>query len=687
MLRTKPGRSAIAAAVALVLCATGSPAQAQNDDLFDMSLEELVNLSVTSVSRKSEPLADTTSAVFVITREDIERQGIRSIPDALRLAPGLSVLQIDANKWAIGARGESGRFANKLLVLMDGRTLYTPSFSGVFWDVRSTLIEEIERIEVIRGPGATVWGSNATNGVINIITRQPDADAGTSILAGIDPEGSSFAAGQYSGAMGGSGAYRVFAKYHSANANRFVDGGEAFDDWDLLRGGVRAQWRNDRDEWSGSVEGYGGDMGESDVLFVPAPPYFSIAPNDASVSGGFATLRWNRARDGGTSSAADLIIDYTDRDAALYSETRTTLSFDGRHQWSRGAHEFIAGGQVRKNYYDFKNSARVSFVEDFMNIDEDLLVAVFLQDEITLKPDAVSLTLGVKLERNEFSPRSVEFMPTARLLWKPADDMSLWAGAARAVRTPSFADQGTESLDVLPARPPLTGPNPFPIPLRTASISNPDFESEVLAAYEAGLRGRFSDTMSYDVSVYVFDYENLRTFAGGDTVCQPSGVSVLVNPLCILSSTSATTEVQFTNEASSRTWGGEVQVDWLPMEALRVIAHASFAKQDLGRGLSGSAVPFQYPEWQAQLRAEYRYGPKLSLAAAFRYVDEIEVQDIDDYWQGNVNLRWQPTENWVLYLGVRNLFDDATLEYTSELFESLPTEIERSAYLNLRYDF
>lgn len=673
--------------LAALCCVASGPVVASNQDLFEMSLEELVNLSVTSVSRKAERLSDTTSAVFVITSEDIQRQGIRSVPDALRLAPGLSVLQIDANKWAIGARGEAGRFANKLLVLMDGRILYTPSFSGVFWDVQSTLIEEIERIEVIRGPGAAVWGSNASNGVINIITKRPDPGAGQSFIAGMDPEGGSFAALQHSGALPGGGAYRSFAKYHSADANRLVGGGEANDEWDLWRAGVRAVRESGDDSWSASLEGYMGTMGETDIRFAPLPPFFTAAPTDADVEGAFVTLQWSRQHEGDAQTAVDVVVDYTDRDATLYSERRTTLSLDLRHQWSLARHEFIVGGQVRSNNYDFADSARLFFDDGFDNINEDLVVAAFLQDEITLREDAVFLTLGAKLERNEFSPRSVEFMPTARLLWKPSAQHSVWAGAARGVRTPSIADKGLRSIDILPARPPGQA-NPFPVPLRTGSVPNADFESEVLSAYEAGVRGRLTDTIGYDLSAYIFDYDNLRTFSPVDTRCLPADVSVFTDPLCVLGAQSVLSDVVFVNDTSTRTRGAELVVDWLPANDLRVVGHVSWANRDLDDSPLGTATPFQYPEWQASLRSEYQFGQRFSVAGVVRYVDEIDVPNfVEDYWQGNLNLRWQFDDDWVLYAGVRNLFRDSTLEYTSELFEGLPTEIERAAYLNVRYDF
>ncbi|MEO1594384.1 MAG: TonB-dependent receptor [Pseudomonadota bacterium] len=683
MLRTNPRGSAIAAATAAVLCAMGTTAQAQNDDLFDLSLEELVNLSVTSVSRRAEPLADTTSAAYVITREDIERQGIRSIPDALRLAPGLSVQQIDANKWSIGARGHTGRFANKLLVLMDGRILYTPTFSGVFWDVQSTLIEEIERIEVIRGPGAAVWGSNAVNGVINIITRRPDGSDGGTLIAGTDPEAAPFAALQLRGAFEENGGWRAFAKYQEGQENETAFGGPALDEWHLLRAGYRAAIDGADNQFAFSAEAYVGEMGQSFAQYSPAPPYQTVSAQDSDVSGGFVTGEWNRRHQTGASSQAQFIVDVTDRTGTL-NIGQSSVTLDGQHQWSRDKQDWIVGAQLRLNHYDIGTSPAYNVLTE---IDDDQIFAGFIQAEFDLSPDVLSLTLGTKLEHNSLSPKDIEVMPTASLLWKPGKLTSVWASASRAVRTPAVGDLSVSVLDVSPAIPPGDPSNPFPLPLRARVNGNPEFSPETLYAYEAGVRGRISDRVSFDVAAFVFDYSGLRSVTPTGLFCDPGGLSPETDPLCVLNSDSIVAEGLLTNELESQITGGEVSLNWIVSETARVAAFVAYAHEEFGAGSDGAFSVAGYPELQASVRTDWLPTANLSVGLLVRYVDDIEAVQVSSVTQANLNIRWQVNSDWAMSAGVRNLLEGGTLEYRSELSDVVATEIERSAYVNVHYGF
>lgn len=672
-----------ATVVAALCCVASGQAVASNDDLFDMSLEELVNLSVTSVSRKSEPLANATSAVFVITREDMQRQGIRSIPDALRLVPGLSVLQIDANKWAIGSRGQTGRFANKLLVLMDGRILYTPTFSGVFWDVQSTLIEEIERIEVIRGPGAAVWGSNAVNGVINIISRSPDGRSSGAVIAGTDPESAPFAAVQVGGPWADQGGWRAFARYQEGTANMLESGRSGDDDWNLFRAGYRAALDNGEDSFAFNTEAYVGAMGQSFVQYDPQPPYLTVSAVDTDVSGGFLTGEWTRRHASGASTQMQMVVDVTDRDGP-FAIGQTSVSLDAHHQWTDRAQEWIVGAQIRRNEYDIEPTSNYALLED---IGDDRVIAAFVHNEITLWPDKLSVTLGTKLEHNSLSPKSVEVMPTARALWKPDPSTSVWAGAARAVRTPSVGDLGAIVVDAQPAIPPGDPVNPFPVPLRSSVFGNPQFGPETMYAYEAGVRGRISENVSFDVAAFVFDYDDLRSAEAAGARCAPSGTSLLVDPSCVLTAQSVVAEAVLANGIESRISGGELSMDWVINDATRVSGFIAYASEDADNAPIDGSGAAGYPEWQGMVRMEWSPVDGLSVAALLRYVDDIDVSAVRSYTQGNVNVRWQFHADWVLSAGVRNLLDDATLEYRSELFDVLSTEIERAAYLNLHYDF
>lgn len=678
-------RSALLSSGAMALCLSGTATADDANDLFDLSIEELVNLEITSVSRKAEPLADATSAVFVITRDDIARHGIRSIPDALRLAPGLNVAQIDANKWAVGSRGFSGRYANKLLVLMDGRLLYTPSFSGVFWDVQSTLIEEIERIEIIRGPGAVVWGTNAVNGVVNIITRSSSGANGGTVIAGLDPEGAEFFAARYEGRINNEASYRSFIKYQSANGNELVSGADADDDWDLLRASFRADWQVDNKEFKLTAEGYSGEMGSTQQTFSPIPPTYKVlSEDDADVSGAFLVGQWTVNHSENSHTNGQAYVDYTDRESFLYNEIRTTYSIDLQHHRTAGRHEIVAGGWLRFNQYDLAGSGVVEFFDE---IDEDTVISMFIQDEISVVPDTLDLTLGLKLEDNELSPDDIEIMPSVRLLWKPVDDHAFWAAVTRAVRTPSIADLSAVANDIVPTVPPGDPLNPTPLPARVASVGNPNFESETNLAYELGVRGQLGQDLSYDVALFRMEYDKIRSFSPGDALCQPSGVSLFADPLCVLSSDSVLALYDFTNMNDSTVSGVEATLDWMVRKDFRMRTALSYATEDANEGPGTLPVAGTYPEWQFSLRTEWSPTEHVDVAALVRYVDEVEFRSLDDYWQANLHLRWQIKDSWVLSVGVRNLLDDVTTEYYSELGDVVPTAIKRTAFANLRYSF
>ena len=681
--RFRPSPAAFACSI-LTLCIPGPAAADAHNDLFDLSIEELVSLEITSVSRRAEPLADATSAVFVITRDDIERHGIRSIPDALRLAPGLNVAQIDANKWAIGSRGFSGRYANKLLVLMDGRLLYTPSFSGVFWDVQNTLIEEIERIEVIRGPGAVAWGTNAVSGVVNIITRSSSDAAGGSVVGGLEPAGGSFFGASYEGRISDSATYRAFANYQSAENNELAFGGDANDDWSLLRASFRTDWRFNNTELKVTMEGYTGDMGSTNTLFSPAPPYSVLTENDADVSGAFLLGQWSVSHHNGSRTSGQAYVDHTDRESYLFDEKRTTYSVDVQHQRDVGRHQLMFGGWFRSNQYDLAGSGVLRFNQE---ISSDNVVSAFFQDEFALVEDQLSLNIGLKLEDNELSSDDIEVMPSVRLLFKPVENHAIWAAVTRAVRTPSIADLAADVQDIVPAVPPGDPLNPSTVPARVTSLGNPAFESESNLAVELGVRGQLSADVSYDLALFRMSYENLRSFSPVDIICNPSGVSYFVDPLCYLNADSAEALFQFTNVNESTISGFEATLDWMVRENLRLRSAFSYASEDATEAPGTLSVDGTYPELQFSLRSEWSPSDDIDVAALIRYVDEVSFRNIEEHWQANLHVRWSPNEHWVTSLGVRNLLDDRTQEYQSELGDIAPTTIGRTAFVNLRYSF
>ena len=677
------GRLLLAAAVAAFL---STPLIAADDpDLFDLTLEELVNLEVTSVSRRAERLAETTSAVYVITGDDIERYGIASIPEALRLVPGLSVLQIDANKWAIGSRGFTGRFANKLLVVMDGRVLYTPSFSGVYWDIQDTLLEDIARIEVIRGPGSTVWGANAVNGVVNIITRSADADGGGKVATRIDDDGSFTTGARFSRTISEQTSYRLFVKHQDADGNRDLTGSPTADDWTLTRAGARMDWTPSRTNALSFIgEAYEGEMGTTQQLATLSPPYVTARPIDADVSGHFMIGRWSHEQSENAGSIAQLTIDSTDRDSPQFSEARRTYTLDLQHQRTGDRHDVVVGAEYRADSFDITGSEAIDIsVSDADNHS----ISAFIQDQITLLPDKLRLTIGTKVEHNDLSDRDFDFMPSVRLLWQVTSTTSLWSAVTRAVRTPSYADLGARVLDVEPVRPPGTPENPFALPLRVAAVGASGFRSEELLAYEIGLRGRIGASVSYDLAVYDMEYDDLRAYAPIGVFCNPSRDPVASTPLCVLAADSIITEIGFNNAAGGNVRGFELAADWDINERWRLRTSYSYADETQRAAFPNIAITPTGPKQNVTVRSEWSLGANVRLATWLRYVDEIPPLAASDYWQANLQLNWRVNDQWLLSMGGTNLLGDARFEYLSELNDVVPTEIERRVFLRAEWSF
>ncbi len=690
------GQSAWAGSSDLLASKSGAAA------LTDLSLEELLNLEVTSAAKKSQRLSDTAAAVYVITNEDIIQSGVRSIPEALRLAPGLQVTQVDASRWAISARGFNGRFANKLLVLMDGRTVYTPSFSGVFWDVQDTLLEDIERIEVIRGPGGTLWGTNAVNGVINIITKS-SADTQSGLLTASYGDDSSVSAGARYGVSNDDGlTYRIYGKYFDEDGEQDLAGQDTADDWKMLRGGFRLDWANtSRSKLSFLSEAYTADVGERLNLATLSPPYLRQADFEQDLSGFFALGRWDGDWGEGHTTQLQMFYDHTDRDTRQYGEERITLDveFQSRLEfWER--HDIIVGVGYRSNRLELMSSDLIDLTlnnaGDDPFSDRDVkrygVANLFVNDEISLIEDRLALALGVKLEKNDMSRKNIDVMPSIRLRWNATEDTVVWGAVTRAVRIPSHADLSAEYIrDINPVIPAGVPPNPTPIPLRSSVRGNENLKSEKLVAYELGYRAFFGQSVNLDLAAYYNEYDDLR---GGEPIgllCEPSGENVAVNPACIFGSTYVSAPVGFNNDLEGNTKGLEAVLNWYPTQDIRLSGSYSLLKMDVsdsGIGVvSGAGIEASNPEHQLYFRAGFVLPAKLNLNLGLRFVDDIDYYQIDSYWEADANLLWQPTEQLQLSLRGANLLDDAHREANSELNDIVPTAIERSVHATLRWSF
>jgi iron complex outermembrane receptor protein len=668
----------------------GDPAMATaaSNSLLDMSLEELLDLEVTSVSKKRQRLSETTAAVFVITHEDIGQSGARNIPEALRLAPGVQVAQIDANKWAISARGFNGRFANKLLVLMDGRTLYTSSFSGVTWDIQDTVLEDVERIEVIRGPGGTLWGTNAVNGVINIITRSSRETQGGFVGSSYSNQSSVSAAARYGGLAHEDLSYRIYGKYFDEDGNQDLSGADTKDDWQVLRGGVRLDWTPSTPHlFSLSAEAYTGDIGSTMSIESLAPPYQSVVDDDQDVNGYFALALWSADWSPTKQSELRFYYDVNDRESLLYGEERETvdIEFKQRLIW-RGSHDLVMSMGFRNDDFKFENS---DLVITHTQTDNSTL-NVFVQDEITLILDKLRLTLGSKFEKNDLSDTDWEIMPSARLLWSLDEDHHLWAAVTKAVRTPSHADLHSTITGVAPLIPPGDPANPFPLPIQNTVAGNHELRSEDLVAYELGYRAQYSSRLGLDAAIFFNDYDNLRSNELAGFFCAPSGTSVTLDPTCIFTSTNLANALIFGNELEARSYGLELAIDWSASDRVRLKASYALLKQDAdheGDISSESFIEDQSPEHQLSVLSEVALTSRTDLTAWVRFVDELTYFDIDSYWAADLRLAWRPTDSLELAMIGKNLLEDGHQEFISELNDIVPTEIERSFVATLQWSF
>jgi iron complex outermembrane recepter protein len=681
------------------------------EDFFELDLREVLDLEVTSPSRKPQAVSQAAAAVSVITSDDIRRSAARTLPDLLRTVPGIQVANITASSWAVSARGLNGRFSNKLLVLIDGRSVYAPTFTGVYWDVQDTALEDIDRIEVIRGPGGTLWGSNAFHGVINIITRSAASTQGNTLQLGAGNE-EEFSAGlRHGGTLGAAGHYRVYFKGFDRDASGLsVTGATAADAWQMWRFGARADF-NSGDSSALTLQGdaYQGNAGETLVTSSLAPPFRAVLPVETRVRGANALARWQRETGTGDSLTLQAWVDYTRRDWPAHAlESRTTYDMEFQyHLRSRRSHDVIFGFGLRDSSDSFSPATR-GVPADVLQLVElspvgypQRLMNVFAQDDITLRKDRLVLTLGAKLEHH--ADTGGEFSPNLRLLWTPNEDTSLWGAASRAVRTPGVLDRrGRLVVSVVP-------PAGFPVPQAELITSftrfegplpfllkqgSSDVKSEEVVSFELGLKRRLSDTMSLDVAVFHNEYDHLRTLQLTDLQCAPSGLPA---PGCLAVQPPATHLLLNSSAGSGGNgWGrgAEVSFEWTPSRLVRVQAAYSRVKtrthapddpneitpdRDTGTPANQWNIgAFWYPQRAMDL------GLTLRNAGATYPAEGVRVPA---YTELDTRFAWRPRPNVELSVSGRNLLHSSHPEYTSEVLDVALTAVQRSVFAQVSLQF
>lgn len=635
-----------------------------SDDLTRLSLEQLMDIKITSVAKKPQRVSQSAAAVHVITSEDIRRSGATSIPELLRNVPGLNVGQIDANKWAISARGFNGLFSNKLLVLIDGRSVYTPLFSGVFWDVQDTFIDDIERIEVVRGPGGSLWGANAVNGVINIITKDTKDTTGTLVRGIHGTEERLNIAGRYGQAIDKQSNLRLFAKNFKRDGGVFADGTDAADDWSMQRGG----FRYDRKPSSGGslmVQGevYFGQNGQIVALPTFTAPFSDTLSDDTKVEGQFLLGRWQNGSDFTVQAYFDRAI----RDDIHVGSGTRTFDVDLQKRISPWrSHDLIFGGGYRFTTDFTIATNQVSF--DPKDDDYHLLSA-FVNDEISLT-DNLKLTLGTKLELNSFT--SVEIQPSVRTLWNVTPANAVWAAVSRAVRTPSrAADAATLNNSVRAGTP--------PVQLRI--LGNDDVKSEELTAFELGFKSRPLPSLTVDIAAFYNVYDRLVTTELGSAFLETTPAPAhIVQPLL------------FANNMSGEAHGLELSTDWRARDWLRLRSSYTLFELELHRKTgtgtaSNEAAEKRDPRHQFSLTAEVDLGSNVEMDATFRAVDRLSERNIRGYMTADMRLSWKPMKGVELSLVGRNLLQTQRAEARPEFLSTQITEVERSFYGSVKLEF
>jgi len=654
----------------LSLIMFSTSAKSDHSELIDFSVEDLLNIEVISVSKKAKSLNDSPAAIFVITQNDIKRIGATSIPEALRLAPGVNVARIDSNKWAISARGFNGRFANKLLVLIDGRNAYTRAFSGVYWENQDVMLEDVERIEVIRGPGATLWGANAVNGVINIITKHSADTQGGLLVAGGGTEEQGFGSFRYGGNLNEDTTARAYIKGFKRDESTHQSGGEAGDDWDKVQGGFRVDTQlSPKDSLTIQGDAYRSIINQNTTLAQLTAPYQSNFNEKIDTFGGNILARQKHIFSSTSDYSLQIYYDFYERDEVYLQESRHVIDLDFQHSFSFLDWNNIIWGAGYRYNHDLLAGTYVTTNSSSRN---DQLFSAFVQDEITLIDNRLWLTLGSKFEHNDYS--GFEAQPTARLMWAPHNKHRLWAAASRAVRTPSRLEHTMNLLRSV-AVPPTT-----PVPAALILTENDNYDSEEVFSYEIGYRTTVIKNLSIDFTAFYNNYKNLRSGQLGDTDFDPLFLNLPANQ-----------PIQAGNKNSAHTYGFEIASVWQMLNWWRWDIHYSFLKTDYNTNTATQELGLT-PQQQFSLRSAMSPWQNIDVDLLFRYIDQNTAvttfgnADIKAYVSLDIRLAWQPVKGIELSLVGQNLLAENHIEYNQELLTT-PTEIDRGMYGKLAWSF
>ncbi|HKY26443.1 MAG TPA: TonB-dependent receptor [Pyrinomonadaceae bacterium] len=627
--------------VGLVLCvvfglsatfAQTPPAAAPSpQSLKTLSIEELMDLEVTSVSRRPEKLSETAAAIQVITSEDIHRSGATTLPEVLRLASNLHVAQVNSSQWAISARGFNSTLANKMLVLIDGRSVYTPLHAGVFWDIQNLLLEDIERIEVISGSGATLWGANAVNGIISITTKHAEDTQGVLFETGGGSQPRSFLNARFGGRFGSSGHYRIYSQMFARKNTAFSDGRSANNQWHMGQGGFRLDWNKSRVNRL-TVQGdfYDGQLN-------------SLNDQDTDLKGGNILARWSREFSDRSDISLQFYYDRTHRSIhRSFGEDLTTYDLDFQHRLQLGdRNDLVWGFGYRQHHHDIRNTNTLAFLPPQVTRRR---YGAFIQNEIDLIKDGLSVTAGTKIEHNDYT--GFELQPSLRTTFKLDRRQMVWGAISRALRMPSRID--TELF--IPAQPPFL------------LAGGPDFKAERALSYELGYRTHPHDKVSLTASTFYTDYTNLRSL---EQVNAPRPFPIVIG-----------------NGLEGASYGVELTADYHisdrwrvrgGLTEMRIHIRPEATSTDRTNGSGESHDPNRH----FILRSSLEPISRLQIDSTFRYVSEIANQRLPGYAELDLRLGWQPKRSLELSITGQNLLHDRHAEFGSPASRH---EIARSVY-------
>jgi iron complex outermembrane receptor protein len=615
-------RTAVVMLAGLVAASAALGAEESARDLADLSLEEIGNIQITSVSRQAERLSVAAASIFVITGEDIRRAGATSLPEALRLAPNLQVARVNARSYAVSARGFNNAIGNKLLVLIDGRTVYTPLFSGVFWDQQDVLLDDVERIEVISGPGATLWGSNAVNGVINVITRRASSTQGVLATAGGGNRETGYGM-RYGGRLA-DGAYRIYGQYVERNRSARMNGAPVMDGWEKGQAGFRADWGSASRGLTVQGDLYGGSADAN-------------AAGTPSISGANLLARWTGQYQDGSDLRVQAYYDRSERtDPGLWSDDMEIVDVEFQHGLPMGErHKLLWGAGYRQAHDQVQNSALIAFIPAARTL---RWANLFVQDEFRVT-EAVRFTAGAKLESNVYT--GWEFLPSARLAWKPDDRQLVWGALSRAVRAPARLDRDFH----------FPGNAPYLI------NGGPNFQSEVSNVAEIGYRSQSSKAFSYSITAFRHFHDKLRSG-------QPAPANV-------------------ENMIEGETTGAEMWANYQAGRNWRLSGGLTTLSQRL-RLKSGSTDPVgpsalgNDPDYQWLLRTSFDLSPSHEADIQVRRVSALPNPAVPGYTAVDARLGWRASRELDVSVTLQNAFDPRHAEFDPAATRS---ELGRSVFL------